>query len=267
MIKKKNITISILFIFVFVFVVVVVAITIIITITSCKKHSKITTPIQTKNINYTYLYKTDYIKTGAEDLSIQDLKQIHKSIASIYQVRSELQRDWKNREQYTLNKSLFVNKYLLKEITMYLYECIRFLSPEKEQYIGSGSLPYIENITINTENIFKKNNLYLIPVRVDWWDYQDDEHLEKDIYEQFFVFKKVDSQFLIANFISGSISKKSKEINNKITEYTQKDWKKNFYNRENIIKGEEGKNRNKYLDFIQGDIPKKEYIEQIKKQN
>lgn len=258
MTKKMFFAISTFIMFVFVAVMM----------SSCEKHDEVKQSVG-NNSEYVHLYNTDYLKTGVNSLklSVEDLKQIHNSIASIYQVRSELQKDWSKRNQYVLNSKIFVNEYLQKEMTMYLYECVRFLSPNEEQYVKN--LPYIENIIINVDEIFEKDDLLLVPLRVDSRDYWDDKYLEKDIYEQFFVLKKIKNQFVIVNFISGYLSDKHNEIFSKIFEYTQENWGESSYNREsNTLKTRSSDyDMNNYLDFIEGDMQKEEYIKKMKQNN
>ncbi len=205
---------------------------------SCENHNTVEQSVD-NNSEYAHLYNTDYIKTGVNsfNLSVEDLKQMHSSIASIYQVRSELQKDWSKRKQYVLNSEIFSNKYLQKEMTMYLYECARFLTPNEEEYVKN--LPYIENIIINLDEIFEKDNLLLIPVYVDGRDYWNDideqkKERDKNKYEQFFVFERVNKQWLIVNFIEGYLQSKKIEVYPQISKYNKEDWDKSFYNREKI---------------------------------
>lgn len=216
---------------------------------------------------YSHLYDIGYLRDKTEHLSKEDLIQIHNLIAPIYQFRSELQSNWKDRKLYSLDCSLFLNDYIYQEMKMYLYEVVRFLSPEEDEYISSR--PYVESIQIDPMGIQMKDDLYLIPIIVDNRDYvplgeDPDTWEDKDnVYEQFFVVKKLSGRFQIVNFIAGYLSDKNSEVYSKIFEYTKENWSRSIYNRTNTSANLRSESLNEYLDFIEGDMAKSVYLQTL----
>lgn len=222
----------------------------------CQQEDKI--EMESDNNEYLNLYDNSYIQTGIGDLTVEDLTKIHNSIASIYQVRSELQLDWMNRSKYTLDKELFANEYIYNYMKMYLYENVRYLTVDNT---------YIESIEIDKNNLKKVDNLYLVSVIVT--DVVPDSN-DYDVYEQFFVFKRDKNElFVFVNFITGYLFDKENEIYPKIRVFGQNDWNKSIYSTgaEKNIKNYNSTNTDKYLEFIQGDMPKSEYIKTRKINN
>lgn len=217
------------------------------------------------NNGYDYLYDTSYLTHEVSGLSLKDLVQIHEMIASVYKYRSQLHENWANRESYTLNRTDFLNEYIFQETKMTLYECVRYLSPDESDY--TEPLPYIKSIRIEPFEIMEENGLFVIPVIVDSRTSKDPGY--EDTKEQFFIVKKEGQKFVIANFIYGYEFDKDLEIFSNVSEFTKEDWSRSIYSEEgrSKIDPKEKEFLDSYVEFIQSNEPKEEYLKNWHEKN